>query len=465
MAIASEIGLGSGININALVGQLVASEGQPAFNAIQRQEDAVNTRLSGLGSLKSALSDFQSVIEDLKDGSLFKSHQATSSDDSILSANASAGSVAGIYSVEVMSLAERQKSISLAEFTDASEIVGTGTLSFASASGASFDLTIDATNNSLLSIRDAINSASDNDFVTASIINVDNATSTGTISKLVITSKEPGTENAFTVTGSDDEGLDDATGLSRIFTTQLDEQTSAKDAVIEVDGQTATRSTNSITDVLQGITLDLNKAAIGTKVEVNVTLDNQAIEETIDQFVSAYNALHSTTQSLGQFGGSTDGSGSGNGALIGDSTLRYVNTQIRQLAADPVSSAASDYNSLAMVGITIDKDGVMSLDKSELATALSANLQSVSDVFSSSDGVAVRLDNRLDQFLQSGGTLDSQESSLKRRLSSLQDRRDDVQLRLDNLQRTLLKQFTAMDVAVGQFNATGSFLNNWINQL
>lgn len=463
MAITSSIGIGSGIDINTLVTQLVSSEGQPAFNAIQRQQTAVNTRLSGLGTLKSALSDFQSVVSKLKDGSLFKTHQATSSDESILKVSAGAGSVAGVYSVEVTQLAKTQKSITTAEFSNSAAIVGAGSLTFATGSGSSFSLSVDGTNNSLSALSEAINNASGNTFVKASIINVDNATSTGTISKLVLTAKNSGAVNAFTVTGTDSDGVDDNSGLSSLFSSKLLVQTVASNAVIKVDGQTATRSSNTITDVLPGITLDLKSAMVGTKVDVNVNLDNSAINKTISDFVTSYNKLNTTTKSLGKYGGSTDGSG--NGALIGDSTLRYVADQVRQYSANTVSSATGNYNSLAMVGIKIDKDGVMSLDSTKLNSALSANLQSVSEVFASSEGVATRLDRKLNEFLQSGGPLDSQQSSLKKRLTSLEDRRADVQTRMDSLQKSLLKQFTAMDVAVGQFRNTGSFLNSWISNL
>lgn len=465
MAITSSIGLGSGIDINTLVTQLVSSEGQPAFNAIQRQQDAVNTRLSGLGSLKSALSDFQSVITKLKDGNLFKSHQASSSDESILKVTAGAGSVAGKHSIEVTQLAKAQQSISNAEFANSSEVVGTGSLTFTAGSGSTFNLTIDGSNNTLTGLRDAINSASDNNFVTASIINVDNAAGTGTISKLVLTAKNTGTDNSFTVTGTDTgDGLDDNAGLSRVFSTQLQAQTPATNAIIKVDGQTATRSKNSISDVLPGVTLDLQKAQVGTNIDVDVSLDNEAISKTIGEFVTAYNKLHTTGKNLGRYGGSTDGSGSGNGSLLGDATLRYVNSQMRQLSSGTVSSATSDYNSLAMIGIKFDKDGVASLDSTQLNKALSANLQSVSEVFTSSDGVATRLNNKLTEFLQSGGPLDSQQSSLNKRLKKLEDQRSNVQVRLDNLQRSLLKQFTAMDTAVGQLKSTGSFLSSWISR-
>lgn len=463
MAVVSSTGLGSGIDIGSIVQQLVAAEGQPQYNAIARQEKTASTRLSGLGTLKSALSDFQSVVSKLKDGSLFKSHQATSSDESILKVVAGTGSVAGSYAVEVAQLAKAQKSISVAEFANSSSVVGEGGLTITAASGASFNLTIDSSNNTLLGLRDAINNADGNTFVRASIINVDNATHTGTISKLVLTAKDTGTTNAFTVSGTDSDGNDaDNAGLSQIFSANLNPQTVAADAIIKVDGQTATRSSNSITDVLPGITLDLQKEQVGTTINVDVSLDNEAISKTISDFVTAYNKLYTTIKSLGKYGGNSDGSG--NGALIGDATLRYVTAQVRQLSANPVSSATGGYNSLSMIGVTIDKNGTMALDSTQFDKALNAKFQSVSDVFSSTDGVATRLYGRLNEFLQSGGALDRQQTALNKQLSDLKDRRADVQSRLDAYQTALQKQFTAMDVVVGQFKSTGSFLTNWISK-
>lgn len=463
MGIVSSTGVGSGIDIQSLVTSLATSEGQPAKDTITSQQNKINTRLSGLGTLKSSLSTFETAVNKLKTGSLFKTHTASSSDETILKATASTGSVTGTYAVEVTQLAKAQKSISSSEFASTAAVVGTGTLSFTATSGASFDITVNSGNDTLVGLRDAINSSSNNTFATASIINVDNAAGTGTISKLVLTAKNSGKANAFTVSGSDDDGdSTDASGLSQIFSTNLTEQTAAADAIISVDGQTATRSSNSMTDVLPGTTLDLQSVSAGKTVNVSIGVDNAAITQTITDFVSAYNTLHTTTKSLGVYGGSTDGSGAGNGALIGDATLRYVTSQLRQDATNVVSSVTGNNNSLAMIGVTIDKNGVMALDSSKLNSVLSSDIQAVSDVFSSSDGVANRLYSRLSGYLQSGGPLDSQQTSLKSQLSTLDTRLADVQARVSNIQKSLLKQFTAMDTLVGQFKSTGTFLTSWL---
>ena len=465
MSIVSTTGLGSGIDIQSIVKQLVTAEGQPQLNAIKRQESTTNTRLSGLGTLKNALSDFQNAVNKLKDNNLFKAHTASSSDETILKASAGSGSISGTFGIEVVSLARAQKSVSFG-FASATETVGTGRLSFSQGINSLFDITIDSSNNTLAGIRDAINNASNNSSVTASIINVDDGNN-GTTSKLVLTSKTTGTANEFQITALDDDGVnDDESGLSKVLpdlVTSPSIQIAATDAKLKIDGQSVTRSTNSITDAVQGLTLDLKSAKVGTVIDVEVNLDNDSINKTITDFVSAYNKLHAATKDLGKYGGNTNGAG--NGALLGDATLRYISSQLRQDSSNTVSSATGNYNSLAMIGIKIDKDGAMSLDSTALSDALKKDLNSVSNVFASETGVANRLSSKLNNFLQSGGPLDSQQTSLKNRLSSLTEKRTDVEDRLASLEKSLLKQFTAMDVSVGRFNNTGSFLSNWIKKL
>lgn len=456
--VTSSLGIGSGMDINGIVSQLVKAEGQPQFAAISRQETATQTRLSALGSLKSALSTFQTAVKKLKDGNLFKTNQAVSANTAIFTATAGAGSVPGTHSVEVTQLAKAQNSITNAEYINSSSVVTAtgGTLNFTYGPGSTktpFAVTI-GTNATLANIRDAINGAAGNKGVTASIVNVDSTVTPGTtISKLVLTSKDTGVANGFNlaVTGGD-AGLNalDTITLPANYTT-----TASADAVIKVDGLAATRSTNTITDVLSGVTLNLQSAVPGTAVNLNLTLDNAAINKTITDFVTAYNNFHTATKDLSKYSGTTDGA---NGPLLGDSLLRNMTSKLRQDASNTVTSVTSDYNSLAMIGIKIDGYGVMSLDSTKLNTALAANLSAVSDVFSSANGVAVRLDTDLTQYLQSGASLDTQQSTLNKTLKSLASKRESVQLRLDNLQKSMQKQFIAMDIAVGQFQSTAQML-------
>lgn len=465
MSIVSSTGLGSGMDINGIVGQLIKAEGQPQFDAITKQETAAKARLSGLGSLKSALSSFQTAVRKLKDGSLYKATQAVSSKTDIFTTTAGAGAVPGKHTVEVNRLATSLQTIVNAEYANtASAVTATGgSLNFSYQAGSTktaFSVAIGA-GATLTNVRDAINSAASNNGVTASIINVDSTVTPGTtISKLVLTSKDTGMANAFklVVAGGDADlnKLDNSAQYSAAETNVDVNGNPMLNAWIKVDGLNVRSNTNTISDVLPGVTLNLQSAAIGTMVNLDVSLDTTTINKTITDFVTAYNSFHTTTNSLGAYGGSA--SGATNGPLLGDSALRNITNSLRQNTTDPVTSATSNYNSLAMIGITIDKSGVMALDSTKLNKALESNLSAVSDVFASTNGVAVRLDNKLSVYLQSGGALDSRQTSLNKTLTSLGNQRTNVQLRLDTLQNGLQKQFIAMDLAVGQFKQTASFL-------
>ncbi|MCK5831387.1 MAG: flagellar filament capping protein FliD [Methylococcales bacterium] len=453
MAITSSLGIGSGMDINGIVSQLIQAEGQPAFNAIDRKEDQANSKVSALGRLKSALSDFRTATGKLKEGGAFSQHKTNLTDedkDAAMVASTGLGAAAGVYSMEIQQLAEAHKLTSKG-YSGYDAVVGTGELTFSVGSN-NFSITLDGTNNTLEGVRDAINTASENSSVNASIINVDDGAG-GTVSKLVLTSEETGTANNIAVSASGSAGLSDLTYTAG-GSGGMTQQNEAKDAIILVDGQQATRSSNSITDVIQGVTLDLKTAEVGKAFDLNVSLDEENIKEVTDAFVSAYNGLMTVVKDLGKY----DAEGGEAGALVGNSTLRSVQSQMRQAVSDSVSSATGDFNSLAMIGITIDRHGVMSLNNSDFSDSLSNNRNAVSDVFSSEQGVAARLDTRLDQYLQSGGTFDLQTTSLKDQLREYSDERDSVQLRLDDMERVLMKQFIAMDVAVGQFQSTGAYL-------
>jgi len=363
---------GLNVDVNSLVSELVSSEGQPVYTQIDNETTAINTKLSGLGTLNSALSTFQSSLQSLETGSVFEADTATSSDPSVLTVTPGSGAVATNTSIVVSQLATAQNSITTAGFASSSAVVGTGTLAFTNpTTGASlFNVTIDSTNNTLTGIANAINSATGNNSVTASIINVNSSTGSGLVSKLVLTANNSGTANEFAVSESDG-----GTGLSQIA--NITSLTNAADAIISVDGQTATVSSNTVSDVLQGVTLNLQSVSTAA-VNVGVSLNTSAISSAVSNFVNAYNSLSYTTQSLGAFGGTSGGT---NGPLIGDALLELSSMQIRDQASAVVSSASGGYDSLAMIGVSINQDGVMSLDSTQLNAALTANIQSVSNVF------------------------------------------------------------------------------------
>ncbi|MDD3610239.1 MAG: flagellar filament capping protein FliD [Halothiobacillaceae bacterium] len=458
-------GLGSGLDINALVSSLVQAEGAPKSNQLDRQKSAADTKLSAYGTLKSALSTFQTAAKALKDASAFQTKAATSSNDTQLGVSASSSAAAGSYSIEVVQMAQAQKLNSVG-FAGATEVVGTGTLNI-TAGSTNFSITVDSSNNTLAGIRDAINNATGNSGVSATIVNVDDGLG-GTESRLVLSSTQPGSSNAITVTATDDDGNStDTSGLSRLVydpngsgVTNLTQQTAAQDALIRVDGMNVTRSSNVISDAIDGVTLTLKPDGVGKTNEITVSTDQEAVKKALTTFVDAYNKLDTTLKSLGKYDASTKSGG----PLVGDSILRNVQNQIRADLRTTVGSN-TDFDTLYEVGIEIDRNGVMSLDSTRLNAALEDNYSAVSSFFSGTDGMGTRLSNRIDEYLQTGGVLSKQTDRLNDTLRSIEDQRVALDDRLASLEKRLLKQFTAMDVAVAQFNNTGAYLTQQLAKL
>lgn len=441
-------GIGSGIDVNGLVQQLVAAEGQPATQRLDRREANIQADLSAFGSLKSALSRFQTAVKALQSQDNFLKQTATSSNEELFTATANKNAVAGSYSVEVQKLAQAAK-VRTDSF-QTTEKIGTGNLSI-SLGAESFNLSITEDNNTLTGIRDAINSASDNPGVRASIINVDGG------SRLILTSDELGAANNISLTATDNNGADafDLARLNNITTIDA-----AQDAVILVDGQQISRDSNSFSDVIDGVTFNLVKAEEGTVETLTITQDEAAVRGRVESFVSAYNTLNNTINQLSSFNADTGAAG----VLLGDSSLRGVQTQLRQTLTDAVQGF--DISTLAELGVTTNQDnGNLQIDTDRLDSALNTNFSSVANLFASENGIAKRLDGVLTRYTSTDGVLDLRTDGLRSQLDRISDDRERLDRRLEGLESRYRAQFTAMDQLVAQLQSISGFLDQQLSNL
>jgi len=443
-------GIGSGIDIEGLVSQLVAAEASPATTRLNTKEVNLESELSALGTLKSALSTFQTSVTKLEDAETFQVFTASSSDESLFTASAASGAVAGNYSIEVVQLAEVDK-LRTGDFTASTEVVGTGTLDI-SLGAESFQLTIDGTNNTLEDIRDAINAASDNPGITASLINVDSGT------QLVLTSKEVGATNTISVVATDDDALD-GFDLGRLDSASLVSLQSASDAIIKVDTQTVTRDSNSFSDVIDGVTFNLTKAAPGITETLTVVTDTATIKEDVESFVTNYNVLVGIMKGLSNYDADTGVSG----ALNGDSVVRGIQNQLRQTLFAGVSGGT--LSNLTELGISLDDTGSLEIDDSILDDKLATGLSDVEAFFSADTGFAQSFTTALSGYVDDDGILDGRKDSVQSKLDSIDDDRVTLSRRMASLEARLRAQFTAMDILVAQLNSTSSFLSSQLANL
>lgn len=463
MAGISVTGVGSGIDINSLVEQLVAAERQPTEERLNTREVVFQAQLSGFGLVKSALSDLRNALRSLGDDGLFQQRTATSAEPEVFTATAQDGVAAGAYSVEVEQLATAQR-LRSAGFASSDTTVGSGTLSIA-ANGSSFSVAV--TSASLTEVRDAINGAADNTLVSASIVNVDDGLG-GTESRLVLSARTAGSDHALTVTADDADGDDtDAGGLSQLVydpdgtgTTNLIQVDPAGDALVRVDGQAATRSSNIISDLIDGVTLTLQDADPGNPHRLTISENPSAVVSAVDAFVAAFNSFFDTHDAQTAFNPETQEAA----ALLGDSTMRLLESRLRGAIANPVATSG-DLDSLAALGIVTGRDGRLSLDTATLNQALSDNPSGVAAVFSGDDGMVARADALIAGYLDNNGLLDDRIDGLNTRIEDLNAGRADLDRRMAALEARLFSQFSAMDQIVSQLQSTGEFLFQQLDAL
>ena len=379
-------GIGSNLDVNGIVSQIMALERRP-LTVLDTKEAKYQAQLTAYGSLKGALSSFQSAVAALASPARFSAVTASFADTTVATATASSAAAAGSYSVEVQTLAQSHK-LKSATFAATSTTVGTGTLTirFGTYSGGTFTLnpdqaaqtiSVDASESSLAGVRDAINTA--NAGVSASIVN------DGSGNRLIIASKDTGVANALKITVEDDDLANtDNAGLSQLAydastggTTNLTQTFAAQNATAVIDGIAITKASNTISDAIEGVTLNLLKTNTPSATTLTVTRDTAGIQAAVQSFVTAYNDLNKIVTDLSKY----DAANKRSSTLTGDATVRSVQTQLRGVFNTTLSTAGGGLTALSNIGISFQKDGTLKLDSSKLTTALSDSTKDVSTLF------------------------------------------------------------------------------------
>jgi len=437
-------GVGSGLDIETIVSQLMTLERQPLVN-LKRQESATNAQLSAFGQVKSALSSFQDAMKELSTEDKFKIFTSTSSDEDILTAETTASAAAGIYNLTVNRLAQNHK-MGSDEFADTATVGGTAGDEFTLTVGTESMIVDLSSAQTLSQIRDAINSADDNPGLTATILNTG-----GGNQRLILTSDESGYEDRVQVSygSAAASALNLATtnqsaGVAMTDLTELD-------ASYSIDGFDLTASSNSVSGVMDGITFDLKQTGSAT---LNIERDSESIEESVKTFVDAYNDVLSNLNTLGQ------------GTLSGESTLRSIASQMRNVINTQPVGLSGSFSALTEVGIkTNAKTGELELNSSDFSEALDNDFASVAELFAHDDqGFAFRFDAMAESMLETDGIIDSREDGLQNRIDGYQDAQADWERRLELKEKALRSQYAALDTLVGSLQNTSSFLLQQLSQ-
>lgn len=381
------------LDINSIVSQLMTVEQRP-LTALAKKEASYQAKLSAYGSVNGALSNFQSAISGLSNAAKLQALKATPSDTSVFTASASSIAIAGVYSLDAITKLAQSQKLAATGQASSTATIGNGTLTFDSGAitGGTFDaatgkytgatftssgagtktVTIDATNNSLQGIRDAINTAKIG--VTATIINDGGASPY----RLVLTSDSIGKANSIKVSVTGDAALSNLLAHDPGNNTgqSLAETATAQNAEFKVDGVSVSKASNTVTDVIQGVTLSLQKTT-ATPASLTVARDNATIKSSVESFVKAYNDLNKILKDISAYNPETK-TGS---ILQGDSTVRMLQSKIHSVLNTPVGNTGGSLSTLSQIGVSFQKDGTLALDASKLNAAITSNFSDIASLF------------------------------------------------------------------------------------
>ena len=443
MSTITSTGLGSGIDVNNLVDSITEAERAPQQERIDLRRTDAEATISGVATLKSALSSFQSIFSDLSDVDELSFMTAASDNEEVFSATADYTAVPGSYRVEVQQLAVGDKYSSDPVDPEAN-LVATATSMKFTIDGETFSVTV-GVNDDLTDLRNNINNAGDNIGVVATILTSDAGAS------LILTSKGTGASSAISI----DAGT---TGLN------LTQQETARNAEVLIDGQLITSESNLVEGAITGVTLALDKADDNVEYTLSLFRDSAQLEEQVQDFVDSYNSLLETAAKL-QYGYENEDGEQVAALMPNDSTLRSLMNQIRRT----ISSSVADNGNilgLASLGVQTNRDGTLQIDQGDLRSALDSGLDRMARLFAEENvGIAYRLNEQINVYLKFEGVLDQRKSTAEAQLERLKQDQERLDLRIESFQARMFSQFNAMDSIVGLLGNTGTYLEQQLSAL
>lgn len=465
MSTISSPGIGSGIDVQTIVSQLVALEKAPLAQ-LEKQASSIQTKLSTYGSIKSQVSALGDAAAKLGGSSGWNAVTASSSNPTAIGVTAAAGAPATSLTMEVTQLAKAQSTASTAVATGTG--VGSGNLtielgswnagSFTAGADAPVSVTINAGEDTLAEIAAKINDADAG--VSATVLKDASG------ERLLLRSKATGLENGFRITANDDDGNNtDASGLSRlsfdgVSATGTSQTQAGQNALATVNGVSITSASNRLSDTLPGMTIQLSQVTT-EPVEIDVSTDLEAIRTNVKTFVDTYNALASNLAMVTKYDAGTKTAGT----LQGDSSAVGLQTALRGMMRSV--TASTPFTRLSEIGIEMQTGGTLKLDSEKFDTAL-ANPDAVKSLFTvdtgdaATQGFGLKMKAFTDGLLSVDGLVSSRTAALQKSLDRNEREQDRVEDRAARAEVRYLAQYNAMDANVAKFNALNTFVSQQI---
>lgn len=439
-------GIGSGLDIESIVSQLMAVEQQPLLRLARKEAD-IQATISSVGEFRSVLSTFRDAVNNLGGDGAFDAVSSETSNEDAVTVSADGEAALGSFTVDVTRLAQAHKQASAAFAS--TDTIGGGTDDAVTFSVGTTSLTIDlSTAKTLGQIREEIFAAGADIDLSATLIS---EVGDGSAQRLVLSSGETGYDGRIQIAFGGTLGTEPITDPFAFATTNtdpngvtlLEDQLDQLDASFSVDGFAMTRSNNEIANAITGVTFTL--IGVG-EADIAVARDGNQVSTAVSGMVDAYNELQTSLSSLSD------------GVLSNDSMIRGVQSRMRSLIGQGFSGLGQ-YSSLSELGISFTREGQLTFDGSKLDEAIVSDRASVQALFSDEDaGFVTQMDTALDGYIGTSGIIDARVDGLNARVDSLQDQQLVWERRLISIEERYRAEFTALDTLVASLSATGQFL-------
>ncbi len=471
MAGISTLGIGANLDLNVQMDQLEAME-RRRLDPLTAQKASYDAQISAFGKMQSSLEKLKKAAEDLKKYGDISTTKVTG-EYKAFDVKTDGKAVAGVHDVTVERLAKAQ-TIATKGQKDSKELLGNGaaerTITITQPSQKEnkdkIVIKLDNEHTSLIEITDAINKTDKG--VSASVIkDKDN------VYHLVVTSKKEGTENRISINVEGDDKLADILNVDSVMddkgkvtlagTTGMEQKVPPQTALLEIDGFQLESQTNEAKDLFPGLTLTLKKESEDGKADhLIVSEDIEPAKAKIKAWVDAYNEFQTLATELTKYTPTEKGTAPDktNGPLIGDSTLRSIQSQLRTQVRTTQDSG--ELNLLNKMGIKQKLDGTLEIEDKKLDKALKENPSSVK-VFFAGDGKETGLGTQNFNFLKDTldnkeGTLHNATDGIQKKKKSLDKRIEQTNKQIENTMEQHRRQFQNLDKMMSSLNSTSNSL-------
>ncbi|MEE1883246.1 flagellar hook protein FliD [Pseudomonas soli] len=446
--ITTNTGAGYGLDIKNIVSVLVNADTSAKANQIARQTSNNSAMISGIGSLRSALTAFQDAMKKLNDKNApsFNAFAGTSADEKVVKIKSSNSAVAGTYDIKVDKLATASKVASKQFAGGASTAIGAGELTI-SQNGKDYKVNV-ASGATLQSVRDQINKEMSSNGITANIINEAGG------SRLVFSSTTTGKGSDISVGGIPElaiNGTQPISGSGAGYISGL-----AQDAEFSIDGLALKSPKNTVDQAISGLTLELTGVSTGgNPTKATVALDNEGLKKSVQSFVDAYNTLQKAVTALVTPEKDANGNVKSLGPLTNDPTTRSLLGDVRKVLTEV--GAGDKLTTLSQLGINTQKDGTLEFNSTKFTSALNDKKlgSEIQELFTGTNGLFERMNKAIDPYNSTGGMLDSRKTNLDKAAKNLENQQAALDRRTELLTASLTKKFSALDTALAKMKKQG----------